>query len=136
MRKGTVFCGLICGNGNSRIKKRMKRIRNTTFVPFWTLQKTFEHQWHRISGSKCLRSSLPSSKVVKAPKNQCCQLCQFHTQCENFKIFLSFRFYVKSIFEESRMSKTAVFAIFGTLNFVNLINFSHQKVQKYMKSKV
>ena len=35
---------------------------------------------------------------------------------------------------ESSSSKTAVFAIFGALNFVSLVNFSLQKVQKFMKS--
>ena len=33
-------------------------------------------------------------------------------------------------FEESRGSKTAKFAIFGALNFVNLVN--HCKLQTYM----
>ena len=35
-------------------------------------------------------------------------------------------------FGESRSSKTAVFAILGALNFVNLVHFSLQKVQKFM----
>ena len=36
-------------------------------------------------------------------------------------------------FGESRRSKTAIFAIFGPLNFVNLVIFSRQKVQKLIK---
>ena len=39
-------------------------------------------------------------------------------------------------FGESRNSETAVFAFFGALNFVDLVNFSHQKVQTFIiKSK-
>ena len=38
-------------------------------------------------------------------------------------------------FGESRGPKTAIFAILGALNFVNLVNFIFQKVQKVIKSK-
>ena len=38
-------------------------------------------------------------------------------------------------FGESRSSKTAVFAIFGALNFLDLVDFNLQKVQKFMKIK-
>ena len=38
-------------------------------------------------------------------------------------------------FGDSKSSKTTVFAFFEALNFINLVNFSHQKVQKFMKSK-
>ena len=38
-------------------------------------------------------------------------------------------------FGESRSSKIANFAIFGALNFVDLVNFSLQKVQKFTKIK-
>ena len=37
-------------------------------------------------------------------------------------------------FEESRSCKSGNFAILGALNFVNLVNFSLQKVQKFIKS--
>ena len=37
---------------------------------------------------------------------------------------------------ESRSSKTAFFATFKALNFVNLMNFSLQKVQKYTKMQI
>ena len=46
---------------------------------------------------------------------------------ENFRIFLSFKFYVKSIFRESRNTKTVVFASFESVNFVNLVNHSFRK---------
>ena len=36
-------------------------------------------------------------------------------------------------FGECRGSKTAVFAILGALNFVDLVYFSLQKVQKFIK---
>ena len=35
---------------------------------------------------------------------------------------------------EPRSSKTAVFAIFGALNIVDLVNFSHKKVSKFIKA--
>ena len=38
-------------------------------------------------------------------------------------------------FGEPQSSKTAVFAIFGALNFADLVNFSLQKVQKFIKKK-
>ena len=39
-------------------------------------------------------------------------------------------------FWESRSSKTAIFAILGALNFVNLVNFSIQKLQKFIKIRI
>ena len=51
-------------------------------------------------------------------------------QCGNFKIFLSFRFYVKSILENLEVVKVPFFAILGALNFVDLVNFSLQKAKK------
>ena len=37
-------------------------------------------------------------------------------------------------FRESRSSKTAVLAILRTLNFITLVNFCIQNLQKYIKS--
>ena len=37
-------------------------------------------------------------------------------------------------FGEFRSSNAAIFKIFGDMNFVDLVNFRHQKVQKYMKN--
>ena len=53
-----------------------------------------------------------------------------NTQCGNQRIFLSLRFLREINFGETQSSKTAVFAILGALNLVNLVNFSLQKVQK------
>ena len=39
-------------------------------------------------------------------------------------------------FGESRRSKTAVFAFFEALDFVNSVNFIIQKVQNFIKSKI
>ena len=39
-------------------------------------------------------------------------------------------------FEDSRSAKSAVFAILGAVNFVYLVNFSLQKVQKFTKIKI
>ena len=41
----------------------------------------------------------------------------------NFKNFQSFKFYVKSILVNLEVLKTDIFAIFGALNFVDLVNF-------------
>ena len=57
------------------------------------------------------------------------------TQCENFKNVVSFRFYVEINFGESGSSKTAIFASFVALYFVALVNFSLQKVLKFIKTK-
>ena len=55
------------------------------------------------------------------------------SQIGNFSIFLSFRFYVKSIFQNLKVLKTAVFAILRAQNFVNWVFFNLQKVQKIDK---
>ena len=65
-----------------------------------------------------------------------CELCPICTQCINFRIFLSFRFYVKSILENLEVLKMPIFAILGALNFVDLLNCSIQKVQKCIKIKI
>ena len=39
-------------------------------------------------------------------------------------------------FEDPRSAKTAIFANLGAVNFVDLINFSLQKVQKFTKMKI
>ena len=39
-------------------------------------------------------------------------------------------------FGESRSSKTAILANFGALNFVGLVKFSLQKVQKFIQIKI
>ena len=39
-------------------------------------------------------------------------------------------------FVDSRSAKTAVFAILGAVNFVHMVNFSLQKLQKFMKIKI
>ena len=46
---------------------------------------------------------------------------------------MSFRFYVKSTLEKLEVLKMSFFAILGALDFVNLVNFSVQKVQKVIK---
>ena len=39
-------------------------------------------------------------------------------------------------FEESKSSKTAISAIVGALKMINLLNFSLQKVQEFLKIKI
>ena len=52
---------------------------------------------------------------------------------ENFSVIQILR---EINFGESRSSKTAVFAIFGAVTFVDLLNCSIQKVQKCIKIKI
>ena len=59
------------------------------------------------------------------------------TQCGNFIIFLSLRFYVKSILENLEIVKLAtIFVILWALNFAKLVYFSFQKVQEFIKIKL
>ena len=67
----------------------------------------------------------------------CSELCKL-LECtvwkfQDFSVTLIFR---EINFEESRSCKTAICAIFGALNFVDLVNFSLQKVQKFMKMNI
>ena len=57
------------------------------------------------------------------------------TLCGKLVIFLSPRFYVKSILENLKLLKVPFFAILGALYFVYLLNFSLLKVQKVIKIK-
>ena len=52
-------------------------------------------------------------------------------EVQDFSVIQIFR---EINFGESRGAKTAVFAILGDLNFVDLVNFSLQKVQKFRDS--
>ena len=58
-----------------------------------------------------------------------------NAQCGSFMIFLSLRFYVKSILRISEV-QTAIFAILRTVNFVPLVYYSLQKVQNFIKIKI
>ena len=53
-----------------------------------------------------------------------------------FQDFSVFHILREINFGESTSSKIAVFTIFGAPKLVNLVNFSLQKGQKFMKSKV
>ena len=59
-------------------------------------------------------------------------------QCGILGFFLSPRFYVKSILENLEVLKLPVlpFQGPGALNFINLVNFSLQKVQKFIDIKI
>ena len=57
-------------------------------------------------------------------------------QCGNYIIFPSLRFYVKSILQNLDARKLPFFAILKSLNFVQLMDFSLQKVQKFIKIKI
>ena len=51
-----------------------------------------------------------------------------------FQIFSVSQILCESNFGEFRSSKTAIFAILGALNFVDLFDFSLQEVQNLVKS--
>ena len=55
-------------------------------------------------------------------------------QCGNCRIFLLFIFYVKSILEKT--SKTAILAVCRTSDYVDLVYFNFQKVQKFIKNQI
>ena len=52
---------------------------------------------------------------------------------EDFSVIQIFR---EINFDQSKRSKTAIFAIFEVLNFVDLVNFSLQKVEKFIEIKI
>ena len=56
-------------------------------------------------------------------------------QFGKIRIFLSFRFYVKSILKAEEVQKMPFLAILRALNLAILGNFSLQKVQKFIKPK-
>ena len=58
------------------------------------------------------------------------------TQCGNCRIFLSLIFNVKSILESQEVLKLPDFAILRALNFVDLVDFSLKKVQKFLEIKI
>ena len=60
----------------------------------------------------------------------------YSTQCGNFMIFLSIRFYMKSIFGMLEVLKMPFLALLETLNFEFMVNFSLQKVQKFIEIKI
>ena len=67
------------------------------------------------------------------------QLCLGKFLVQGTTVWKSWLFFVIQIlceinFGESRSSETAVLAILGALYFANLIDFSLQKVQKFIKS--
>ena len=66
----------------------------------------------------------PRLVLVFAFHDQCCQLIWFSSQCGNQKILREIKF------GNFAASKTAIFAISGTLYFVDLVDFSLQNVQK------
>ena len=60
------------------------------------------------------------------------------------RVYTVWKFYDFSIthilceinFEDCRSAKSAILTHLGTLNFVNLVNFNLQKVQKFLKTKI
>ena len=55
----------------------------------------------------------------------------YYTQCGNFRIFQSLRFYVKSMLENLEVLKTAVFAIFRGCGFCSFGKFQLSKSAKF-----
>ena len=76
-----------------------------------------------------LSSTTRSVVPINRKKNICCTVWKSQDFCIN-QILREINF------GESLSAKTVVFAIFGAQNFVNLVIFSLQKVQKCIKSKI
>ena len=53
-----------------------------------------------------------------------------------FQDFCITQFIREINFEHSRSAKTAIFALLRAVNFVQLVNFSFQKVQKFIKIQI
>ena len=70
--------------------------------------------------------------VYEKALNQCCQLNPYTVW--KFQDFCITEILREINFEDSRSAKSAVFAILGAVNFVHLVNFSLQKVQKFIKN--
>ena len=71
------------------------------------------------------------------PRKECVENCQkcskvLIAQCGNFNIFSISQILCEINFGESISSEIVVFAILGAYNFVNGVNFSLQKVQKFI----
>ena len=63
--------------------------------------------------------------------------CEFKdTQCENLKIFVSLKFYVKSILRTPEVQKLQKLPILRAGNLVHLVNFRLRKVAKSIKIKI
>ena len=56
-----------------------------------------------------------------------------NAQCRNFRFFLSFRFYVKTMLENSAGLKLWFLGTLEALNFANLVNFRTSKKCKISK---
>ena len=85
------------------------------------------HIWGNFSQSGIHSSSKNFSPAIFWKSNV--SLISQCAQYENFRSFLSFRFYVKSISGNLEVLKLPFLAFFKALNFVHLVNFSLQKVQ-------
>ena len=59
-----------------------------------------------------------------------------NAQCGNFRIFCITQILREINFWDSRSAKPFVFATSKAVNFVNLADFSLQKVQKFIKMKI
>ena len=54
-----------------------------------------------------------------------------HTQCGKYRIFLSLRFYVKSIFRDSKSAKSAILSQRDALNFDSYAFMQFWKAENY-----
>ena len=90
---------------------------------------------HPVANNRGVRPHPLATQINSTPSPQL-SLAEFlqdewviHSQCGNFSVFLSLRFYVKLILENAEILKTAFFCHFwGALNFVDLVNPKLPKV--------
>jgi len=83
-----------------------------------------EFLWSRVS---------LENEIMKVKINICFWALYYTLwKCQNFSVIQILR---EINFVECKSSKNAIFTILGALNFVDLVIFSIQKVQKYIKQK-
>ena len=118
-----LFKNRILQNSENRIFISLKTVKYYKF-PSFNLGKIKILTFSEVKNSFKLKL-WTFSKLVKH--------CE--TLCGNFMIFLSFRFYVKSILANLNVVKLPFSAILVALNFVNLVDFSLLEVKKIIKIK-
>ena len=79
-------------------------------------------------------TSLTSHKITVLPNISL--ILKLIGSAANSELFSFIQVLLEINFGESRSCKTAVFALFGAMNFVQMANFSLQKMQIYLKIKI
>ena len=106
-----------------RVKRHLQFVKNKKFKPH---QNSF-YKFTKVFSTKNVFSENKSRFHEIQPYTQSVEISRF---------FCSSEILCEINFRESRSSKSVVFLILEALNFVVLVNFSHQKVQKFTEMKI